>query len=212
MSIKTLSLKGLFSSSTTKSSLTVLFFEPLLELTEGSTKKFVVSFLNCTKVNSPHSISEDMKEHGHEEADTLIPLHVIDCIRDNAFKETYVRCSDTDVFVLLMDLASNGHLGALTKLIMLTGVGAKYREIDIRQRVEAIGLPKARGLIGLHNFSGTDWGGKFVRISKKTWTQTFLSLSEDDEIIECFTTFGVNDISNFQMKDSDLPHQFKELE
>ena len=36
-----------------------LFSEALLELTEGSTKKFV-SFLNCTKVNSPHSISEDV--------------------------------------------------------------------------------------------------------------------------------------------------------
>ena len=65
-----------------------------------------------------------------KEVDTLIPLHVIYCIRDNACKEIYVRCSDTDVFVLLMDLSSNGHLGALTKLIMLTGVGAKYREID----------------------------------------------------------------------------------
>ena len=57
---------------------------------------------------------------------------------------------------------------------MLTGVGAKYREVDIRQRVEAIGASKAEGLIGLHNFSGADWGGKFVGISKKTWVQTFL--------------------------------------
>ena len=83
-----------------------------------------------------------------------------------------------------MDLASNGHLGALTKLIMLTGVGAKYREVDIRERVEAVGLTKARGLIGLHNFTGADWEGKFVGISKKTWT--FLSLNDDDEINECF--------------------------
>ena len=107
--------------------------------------------MNCTKINSPHSLTEDLKEHGHEEADTLIPLHVLDSIRDNTFKEVHVRCSDTDVFVLLMDLASNNHLGPLTRLIMLTGVGAKYREVDIRQRVEAVGASKAEGLIGLHN-------------------------------------------------------------
>ena len=42
-----------------------------------------------------------------------------------------MRCSDTDVFVLLIDLKSNGHLCPLTKLIMLIGIGAKYREIDM---------------------------------------------------------------------------------
>ena len=118
MSIRTLSLKELFSSSNTKSSLTTLFSEALLEYSKRYSKKYFVSYLSCTKVNAPHSINEVLKEHGHEEADTLIPLHVIDCLRDNTFKEVHVRCSDTDVFVLLMDLASNGHLGAITKLIV----------------------------------------------------------------------------------------------
>ena len=38
--------------------------------------------------------------------------------------------------------------------VMLIGIGAKYREIDIRQKVNVIGVPKAQGLIGLHNFGG----------------------------------------------------------
>ena len=135
---------------------------------------------------------------------------MLDSIRDNTFKDVHVRRSD--VFVLHMDLASNNHLGPLTKLIMLTGVGAKYREIDIRQKVLTIGAPKAQGLIGLHNFSGADWGGKFVGIPKKTWVQTFLSLDDNDDIVECFKKLGVADLSNFQMEASGLPHKFKELE
>ena len=63
------------------------------------------------------------------------------------------------MFVLLVDLASNGYLGFSTKLIMLIGTGAKYWEIDIQQIVNVVGISKAQGLLGLHNFSGADWGG-----------------------------------------------------
>ena len=38
---------------------------------EGSCKKFVVSYDNLTMVNSPYTIEQDLKIHGHEEADTL---------------------------------------------------------------------------------------------------------------------------------------------
>ena len=98
-----------------------------------------------------------------------------------------------------MDLASINRLGPLMKLIMLTGVCAKYHEIDVRQHTEAVGILKAHGLIGLHNFSGADWGGKFVGVSKKTWVQTFLSLSDDDDIVECFRKLGCVELSNIQM-------------
>ena len=212
MSIKTISLKKLFSSSSTKNSLTVLLSEALLLKTNGTTQKVVVSFLNCTKVNTPHSLPVDMEEHEHEEADTLIPLHVLDTIRDNTFKEIHVRSLDTDVFVLLMDVASNNRLGPLTKLIMLTGVGAKYRGIDIRKLVEAIGASKAQGLIGLHNFTGADWGAKFVGISKKTWVEIFLSLPGDDSIIECFKLLSCAELSNVRLESSDLPRELIALE
>ena len=70
-------------------------------------------------MNVPHTIDDEFKEHSHEEADTLIPLHVLDSLKESTAKEVHVRCSDTDVFILLMDLASKGHLGALSKLVML---------------------------------------------------------------------------------------------
>ena len=133
----------------------------------------------------------------------MILLHVLDTIRETTFKEIHVRCSDTDVLVLLMDLASSNRLGPLTELIMLTGVGAKYREIDVQQRTEAVGVLKAQGLIGLHNFSRADWGGKFVGVSKKTLVQTFLCLSDDDDIVECIRKLGCVELCNIKMDSSD---------
>jgi hypothetical protein len=65
-------------------------------------------------------------------------------------------CSHVDVFVMLIDLAARDYLGAMTKLTILTGRGAWYREVDIRQIVRIIGRKKARALIGLRNFTGTD--------------------------------------------------------
>ena len=36
----------------------------------------------------------------------------------------------------------------------------KIMKIDIRQRVETLGVPKSQGLNVIHNFSGADWGRK----------------------------------------------------
>ena len=95
---------------------------------------------------------------------------------------------------------------------MLAGTGTKYREIDIRNQVLAIGLRKAMGILGLHNFSGADLGGKFVGVSKNTWVQSFLSIDDDDKIIDCFASFGLHDISHMQLNDMSLPDQFLEIE
>ena len=64
------------------------------------------------------------------------------------------------------------------------------------KRVQAIGQHKAQGLIGLHNFSGTVWGGTFVGISKKTWAAAYLSLEVDDRIIDCFRNLGEGALSS----------------
>ena len=74
---------------------------------------------------------------------------------------------DTDVLILPMDLVAHGRLGAFTKLNFLTDKGDMYRSITIRERVSVIGREKCQGLISFHNFTGADWGGKFVGISKK---------------------------------------------
>ena len=75
-------------------------------------------------------------------------------------------------------------------LTFLNGNSVKYREIDVVERVQVIGRRKCQGLIGLHNFSGTDWGGKFVGISKKIWVVVNLKFDENDDATNCFRELG----------------------
>jgi len=49
---------------------------------------------------------------------------------------------------------------------VLTGKGTRTWEIDGFKRAEVIRHHKYQGLLGLHNFSGTDWGSKFIGIAK----------------------------------------------
>ena len=71
----TMSLKELLFSSKTKSSLTAMFAEALLQHFSGTNSfKLVVVYGNKIKSSS---FEED---HTHEEADTLIPHQVLNCI------------------------------------------------------------------------------------------------------------------------------------
>jgi len=121
------------------------------------------------------------------------------------------------VLILLIDLAANGHLGTSTRLRFLTGKGKIYIVIDIRDRVSVIGADKTKGLIGLHDFTGADWGGKFVGVSKKTLISNYLSLRSNDEIVRTFTSMG-HDLNsdptacNDLLDDGNLPAQYRPLE
>jgi len=109
-----------------------------------------------------------------------------------------------------MDLVANGHLDTSTRLRFLTGKGKNYRVIDIRNG-------KVKGLIGLHHFTGADWGGKFVGVSKKTWISNYLSLPPNDEIVRAFTSMG-HDLNSVPtackdlLDDRNLPTQYRPLE
>ena len=187
MSISTISMKQLLSCTSTKHSLSCHLAHGLLEHFEGKAVKVVVVYDTVAKSINPRRPTE---EHSHEEADTLIPLHVLLSIQECTFREVHVWSPDSDVLVLLIDLVSHNHLGAMTQLKFLTGKGAKYREIDVLERVQALGRMKSRALLGFHHFTGADWGGRFVGVSKKTWMNAFLSLEENDSIIDSFGHLG----------------------
>lgn len=114
------------------------------------------------KVNEGFQLSKSVKEHNHEEAHTLIPLHLIDCLRDTILKEVIVYSQDTDVLILLIDLGGNDKAGPLT---VVEFVNSK-NNLNISDIVKVTGKEKCRGLTGIHNFSGADWRGKFVDIGK----------------------------------------------
>ena len=51
--------------------------------------------------------------------------------------------------------------------------------------------------LGLHNFGGgSDWGGKFVGLTKSTWLKCFLELDSDHAIIEALKNLGTIELSN----------------
>lgn len=157
----TMPLKDILSSTRSKRSLTEMFTEALLEKLSRPLNLVVVY---GNKIKS-HDLEE---EHEDEEADTLIPHQAMASTDESKWQEICVWSSDTDVLTLLLHLVS-WCLGThpQTGLKFLTGKGVIYREIDVVERAKVIGHRKCQGLIGLHNFSGTDWGGKFLGITKK---------------------------------------------
>lgn len=202
----TMSLKELLSASSTKKKLTCLLGQGLLEyFSRDSSFQLVVVYDTFIK---GHDFEE---EHTHEEADTLIPHQVLASAAKGASREICVWSPDTDVLLLLVDLVSCERIAAPTSLKFSTGKGTKKREIDIFERVQVIGCHKCQGLLGLHNFSGADWGGKFVGKSKKTWVNAYLKLDDDDPAIDCFRELDEGSIPH-ELINGELPALVKALE
>ena len=142
----------------------------------------------------------------------MIPLHVSDAIGDSTLRYIDVWSPDIDVLILLVYLVAHGRLVAFTKLNLLTGKGDKYRSINIHERVTIIGREKCQGLIGFHNFTGADWGRKFVGISKKSWITSFLSLPNDDPIVSAFEHLGEGVLTSHEVVDGELPEEVRFIE
>ena len=68
------------------------------------------------------------------------------------------------------------------------------------------------GLIGLHNFSGADWGGKFVGITKSRWIETYMKLPESHPAIKCFQEQGTQPIITTELANGELPANLRALE
>jgi len=124
--------------------LVTLFANGLLAPFSSNTAiKLVVAYDSKTKC------VDCEEEHVHKEANMLIPNQVLHSL-EHLSQEICVSSPNSDVLVLLLDLVSRGRCGNLNSLSYLTGKGTNYRETDVIQRVQAIGIYKCQGLIGLH--------------------------------------------------------------
>ena len=47
-------------------------------------------------------------------------------------------------------------------------------------------MHKCKGPIGLHHFTGAEWGAKFVGITKKSCVEAYRALEDDHHAIDCF--------------------------
>ena len=62
-----------------------------------------------------------------------------------------------------------------------------------------------------NNFSGADWGGKFVDLTKKSWISACMKLDENDCVIGYFKMLGEGPLPN-QLDNGELPPEVKGLE
>ncbi len=161
------------------------FCHGLLEEFEGQNLRLIVSYDTHIRINAPHRLEED-------------------------FLSLY-QSPDTDVFVLLIDLVAHEHLRSLTTLEFHTGKGNKFINIDVIDRVRSIGHQKCQGLIGVHNFTGVDWGVKFVGVTKKRSITEYFKLSPDDSIIDAFLRLGKGPLSSTELVEGKLPEEIQPL-
>ena len=63
-----------------------------------------------------------------------------------------------------------------------------------------------------HNFSGADWGGKFVGVTKERWIKHYFSLNDADPVIDIFQQLGTLNLSINDFNDRELPAVLKPLE
>ena len=184
-----MSVKELLSSKTSKRVLTALFGKELISRYSSHEYTHMIVAYN----DAIQSAYEDKQiNQSHEEADTLIPNQVVDCAKTYAASllDIDVISPDTDVLLLLMHVAASGYLGVHCNLKLISGTANKRKTIDIMERVLTIGPMKSKGLLGFHEFSGSDWGGKTVGITKKNMADAYLNLVDDSEVVKAFNRLG----------------------
>ena len=62
--------------------------------------------------------------------------------------------------------------------------------INLNTVCQSIGRDKALGLIGVHAFTGGDWGGKFANISKANFIKTYLNWESPSPVFQAFQILG----------------------
>ena len=96
MVLASISLKKLLSLIQTKVALTKYLGDALLS-EYADNDNLAITVIYHTSVQSSRNVCEERKTHSHEEADTLIPLHVLRSIKDLTAKLIDVSSPDSDV-------------------------------------------------------------------------------------------------------------------
>lgn len=101
----------------------------------------------------------------HEEADTKIVYNVCNFEEVERPLNILVRCSDTDILVIL--LSNMKFVRHDSKVWMEAGTGASLRFVDVSQLYEKLGENICNALAGFHALTGCDQNPAFFRKGKK---------------------------------------------
>ena len=179
--IKDVKLKDLLSDVNTKKDLTIYLSEKSITYSRSPSSeldKFMVTFETSTRGNI--DIPENLVNHDHEEADTLILLHASTVDRTARLD---ICASDTDILLQLVQRYAN--------LPEDTYFLDKSTTSSVKEIYNHLGDKRSASLIGFHAFTGCDTTGKFAGRSKETCYKKFCSA--DDNILECLATLGDSD-------------------
>ena len=95
------SLKQLLAHIETKKDLTTYLTEYTQQVLQDEGLNYSITH-NLVTVTNIQDFHIGLKNHDHEEADTLLVLHAIDVAKQDLFTECYVFSPGTDVFLLLI--------------------------------------------------------------------------------------------------------------
>ena len=132
----------------------------------------------------PHSSEVERLKCNHEEADTRMLLHAIDCHKDG-FQQIIINSSDTDVLVISLFMAKKHNL---PQLYLLTGVGKKKRITNVSAMVTQH-EPFCSAVIGFHAFTGCDSVSSFSGKGKVT---AMKKLNKSPSAIAFLASLGEN--------------------
>ena len=98
-SIYGITLKQFLSHVLTKRDLTVYLSQYLKDYFEDSNRQQALSY-ETKSVSNIVGYSNELQEHDHEEADTLLILHAVDTAKLNPFSKCVVYSPDTECIIL----------------------------------------------------------------------------------------------------------------
>ena len=177
------SLKQLLAHIETKKDLTTYLTEYTQQVLQDEGLNYSITH-NLVTVTNIQDFHIGLKNHDHEEADTLLVLHAIDVAKQDLFTECYVFSPDTDVFLLLIYYCESLPLVTYFR----TGRGSDERDINIKQCFEALGARRSTAILGFHVLTGCDQIGRFSGKSKTTWWKSFMKA--DGEILQALSCLG----------------------
>lgn len=169
--IGNVTMKKLLSHSSTKHELTEYFSKKILDMAKDISTTIVCAWSNKAESNT---FDASYLGSSQEEADTKLVLHGVEATKRGA-SQLSIYSLDTDVFVLCLRRCP-----LFPKTVTFcTGVGNRYREIDMQNIFVRVSPLNCKALPGLHSFSGADITGSMSGKGKASFWKTFSSMPDD---------------------------------